>query len=314
MRVAYYRYEEPALIPRYSDLEAPNPAKMKRVAFALPTTKPFGGTTPGPMSLEAAIHPSPVSEGIVSLCASINKVTTEISCLGVLVDDFKRQHRISVTNTSFPADSVQTVSLKTLLAQPTKLRKKDRLVLGVKLASTLLQLHKTPWLEEMWGNQDILFLKQQEDSRDAILQKPFVSKPFTPPTCTLPPQQLTGSTSKTSPEVRNQSIFALGIVLIELWFGKPLEDLRIPADMGEQKELSQTTDFATARRLSEEVYEEAGDWYGHAVRRCIYCEFDQRHNSLDNDRLKEAVHWGVVSPLEENLSSFCGGELDELLA
>ena len=27
---------------------------------------------------------------------------------------------------------------------------------------------------------------------------------------------------------RNQSIFALGVLLIELWFGRPLEDLRIP--------------------------------------------------------------------------------------
>lgn len=68
-------------------------------------------------------------------------------CLGVLIDDLKRQHRISITDMPAGKDSMSTVSLKTLLAQ-TALEKKDRLILGVKLASTLLQLHKTPWLKE----------------------------------------------------------------------------------------------------------------------------------------------------------------------
>ena len=63
-----------------------------------------------------------------------------------------------------------------------------------------------------------------------------------------------------SPEVRNQSIFALGIILIELWFNRPIEALRTADDLDKDGEVNQITDFATARRLTEEIYREAGDW------------------------------------------------------
>ena len=53
--------------------------------------------------------------------------------------------------------------------------------------------------------------------------------------------------------------------------------------------------------------------YGDAVRRCINCEFDQRHNDLSLSSMKEAVHQGVLSPLLENLHAFCGGRTNELL-
>ncbi|MCJ1423360.1 hypothetical protein MMC29_001243 [Sticta canariensis] len=252
----------------------------------------------------------PVSEKIDCLCTAMQKVNGT-SCLGVLVDDLERQHRISITDTSVGRDPLQTVSLKALFAQ-TALEKKDRLILGIKLASTLLQLHRTPWLKETWGKSDILFMKECSGTQMVLVQKPFLSKPFIPPTCTLPRRPT--DESSPSPEVRNKSIFALGILLIELWFGQPLEDLRKPEDFGSHSQVNHVTDFATARRLSEIIYREAGDWYGDAVRRCIYCEFDQRHNSLDSQALKEAVHRGVVTPLEKNLTSFCGGKLEGLLA
>ena len=121
-------------------------------------------------------------------------------------------------------------------------------------------------------------------------------------------------------------------MLIELWYNRPIESLRSTEDFDKNGEVNQITDFATARRLTEEIYREAGDWYrfpcaspfrpadspisryGHAVRRCIYCEFDQRHNDLSLSSMREAVYQGVLSPLEENLRCFCGGAADELLA
>src|SRR5206468_2353278 len=135
----------------------------------------------------------------------------------------------------------QTVPLTSLLSP--MIGRKYRLSLAVKLASALLQLYKTPWLEEAWGKQDILFVQQQDDSINDVLQKPFVSKPFIPPTCTLRQTQPGSPATSLSREVRNQSIFRLGDLLIELWFGKPLEDLRIPTDMNDQNEANQITDF-----------------------------------------------------------------------
>jgi hypothetical protein len=95
-----------------------------------------------------------------------------------------------------------------------------------------------------------------------MYSRSLVSTPFTPPTCTLQQAQQRSPTTRISREVRNQSIFGLGVLLIELWFGKPLEDLRIPTDMNEQNEANQITDFATARRLLDGVYRDAGDRMG----------------------------------------------------
>ena len=65
------------------------------------------------------------------------------ACLGVLVDELQRQHRISVRDGSTWENGTQAISLRTLLDDAIKLEKRQRLALGVKLASSLLQLHQT---------------------------------------------------------------------------------------------------------------------------------------------------------------------------
>jgi hypothetical protein len=279
-----------------------------RVTFAVPPSDDSQVMIP---PKPASGHLSP-SEEIECLCTAIRKFASKESCLGVLTGESnpKRQHSISLTGEAFCLDSTRAVPLADLLTP--QLGRKHRLALAVKLASALLQLYKTPWLEEMWGKQDILFIQQQDDSCNDILQKPFVSKPFIPPTCKLQRSQEQGPATYPSREVRNQSTFKLGVLLIELWFGKPLEDLRIATDMDNQNEANQITDFATARRLLEDVYCEAGESYGNAVRRCIFCEFDQWPPSLDSRAMKDAVHRGVVMPLELYLKPFCDEKLDGL--
>ncbi|KAI9773016.1 MAG: hypothetical protein M1839_002246 [Geoglossum umbratile] len=253
----------------------------------------------------------PASERVECLCTAIRSNTDEKPCLGFLAAEpsSSQQHSINLTGATFCPDSTRIVSLATLLSP--QLERKHRLSLAVKLSSALLQLHLTPWLDEMWGKQDIFFVKQQDDSGDIILQKPFVSKPFTPPTCRKQQAQGKGPVS-CPPRVRNQSTFGLAVLLIELWFGKTLEDLRIPADTNGQNEPNQTTDFATAMRLLDDVYSCAGVAYGDAVRRCLFCEFDQWPPNLETRAMKEAVHRGVVMPLELYLRFFLGEQLDSL--
>ena len=194
-------------------------------------------------------------------------------------------------------------------------------------------MFRKPWLPDTWGNRDISFPRHEGDShRSIVVRTPLIAKHFSAPTCTAPSRQLTDSVGLPPPEIRNQSIFALGILLIELWYSRTIESLRIAEDLDKNGEVNQITDFAAARRLIDEIYSDAGDQYGsshylhqtllnarssrygHAVRRCIYCEFDQRHNDLSHSSMREAVYRGVLSPLEANLRSFCGDAADELLA
>ena len=281
-----------------------------QVTTSRPKNSPAGSTPR--VALEAEDYSSQMStprapsERIESLCRAMLG-PLNLPYLGIIVDDHKKQHRILVTKASHSTDTLRTVSLKSLLAQGLP-KKKDRLILGVKLTSSLLQLHNTPWLAESWGSPDVLFMTNDDDP---LLDKPWLSRHFPSPTCTILPRQSTGQ--PLCAEVRNQSMFALGVVLIELWFGKPLENLREMIDLGPHGEANAITDFATTRRLSEAIYSDAGEWYGDAVRRCIYCDFNQRYTSLDTETLKEAVHRGVVLPLESHLSLFCGGKASEIL-
>jgi hypothetical protein len=77
------------------------------------------------------------------------------------------------------------------------------------------------------------------------------------------------------PGIRNTTLFALGIVLLELCLGQTLESMT-----------------------------EAGNRYGDVARRCIYCEFDSRDTNLNNERFREAVYQGVVAPLEDIFNDF----------
>lgn len=95
----------------------------------------------------------------------------------------------------------------------------------------------------------------------------------------------------------------LGLLLIELWYGKSIEELQEPCDL----DCAGTPGVAwcTADRLVEnEIEFEAGKRYSDAVRRCIRCDFDRRDMSLDSEGFQQAVYDGVVALLERTLEQF----------
>lgn len=82
----------------------------------------------------------------------------------------------------------------------------------------------------------------------------------------------------------------------------------------ERAEAGDSADYIAARLIVDDVYIDAGDQYGDAVRRCINCEFDQQSHSLDTDGMKEAVFQGVILKLEGNLKSLYQRDFDQLVA
>jgi hypothetical protein len=166
----------------------------------------------------------------------------------------------------------------------TKLTRKERLQLALTLASSVLQLHKTQWLGERWGKNDILFLGGNV---------PYVSRTFL--ASSHPPPQDLATPVKSLPIVRNETIFALGVILIELCLGSALENMRSPEDLSDDGTSNSLTNYLTARRLVNEVYDEGGGRYGDAVRRCIHCEFDQRKASLDVEAFRQCFYQGCCT-------------------
>ena len=271
--------------------------------------QPASSTATAVKPPEKPFSPSKISEG---LCGVIASAQNQDSCLGILADECgaERQLCVSLKKNRFKSEDVRLVSLDSLLLNDYDFARKQSLILAVKLASSVLQLHATSWLGPCWEGHDIMFLDQQEGDTDSRIERPFITKRMV-----SMESQSSGELSEAAlpPGVRNHSLFSLGVVLIEIWFGQTMESLRKCSGVKETQQASTTKDLTTAIRLLDQIYRQAGDWYGDAVRRCLYCDFDQRNTSLEENNMKDSVYRGVIVPLRDHLKALCGGQLDDTI-
>lgn len=233
-----------------------------------------------PCASVAAIAKTQEQLEIPDLCKTLQALNVEqrTSCLGWLKDDWDRKHEFYARTLKDAAWSAK--SLRDAICQ-SMISREQRLELAVVLSWSVLQLYQTPW--HSLCPEDIHFLLP--DAYDEA----FVSRDLSwrhehsePP----------------SPFIRNETLTALGILLIELCLGRPIEDC------GKQSSILEK--FVLASRLLDQVYQEAGLRYESAVRRCLYCDFDHRKPDLNDAAFCEVFYAGVVQPLEEDLRNFRG--------
>ncbi|KAI4708103.1 hypothetical protein J4E89_007223 [Alternaria sp. Ai002NY15] len=252
-------------------------------------------------AVQAALEARPNMQPIEDLCAAISelqKPQREV-CFSLLASELAKQkygvHIYPTKQMPLDTETWSVSSLHTSL-NDTDFARRDRLKLAVTLASSVLQLHETPWLDQCWNKDSIFFVKRPGM---IMYDQPFVSRDFNHAT---PPAE-TGMPPSMKCIIRNQPLYALGVALIELWYNKPLQEL-----WKEQDGLFDTgvrqddlmTEWRTANRLVDDLYNEAGGMYGDAVRRCIRCDFDRRASSLDDIEFQRDVYHGVVSQLKKN--------------
>jgi hypothetical protein len=298
--------------------------RRKKVLFQVQQELPVRMET-DKLSVSEAID---TAKRIENLCSVIKNSVADCSdsCIGIIFDECNRPwHRIWAPTTLLSYSSLtEAVSLESLLA-PGCLEKKDRLELGVRLAFAVMQLHSTEWLSDCWGKQDIFFLQRAVRRRalcggfvlvgEPVIDKPFVRRTFgsSEELYLLHPNtvQSTAPATETATFVEyDRSLFSLGIILIELWFERGIEELRLPfqnQDGDTQGQRSDNTDYRTAQCRIGEIFTYAGDDYGLAVSRCI--NGLSRHidnvraipGSLESEDFKNDVHTNVVCLLERNL-------------
>jgi hypothetical protein len=255
-----------------------------------------------PQAVQAALEPHPNMQPIQDLCSAISalqKPERDV-CFSLLANEIaKRKYGVLLitptkqlpTNT----ESWSVSSLRTVLEDP-KFAQQERLKLAITLASSVLQLHETPWLEESWGKDSVFFLNRTGKTQ---YDQPFIlhhTKHTILSSTTTAPSQI-------SCVIRNQTLYALGVALIELYYRKPITELHQDVDGAQNTGnafLDLVTEFTTADRLAEALLTEAGARYSDAVRRCIRCDFDQRASSLEDVKFQKAVYQGVVAQLQEN--------------
>ncbi|TAQ87577.1 hypothetical protein B7494_g4086 [Chlorociboria aeruginascens] len=305
-------------LPQTASTPAHLPKSQSRKLFGKKqsSSKSYGSTQSQNQSRTVDTQPTvaiaePIPSPIEDLCKAITKLqqSQRDICLGFLVDEFTNyKHGIYPLVPSVDPSSWSVLSLRSILSEEgisSRLTRLDKLRLAVILASSVLQLHETPWLIDDWGKDDILFIQRKEG---LVYEHPFVSKHFS--NSTAEPVSHTGCNSAQGGyrPIRNKTLFALGVLLIELHFGKSLDKLRVPDDKGIEAvdTANSMSDWNTADRLVDSLYFEAGFRYGNAVRRCIRCDFDRQGTNLNDDGFREVVYRRVVVLLEEDLKDFMG--------
>ena len=261
---------------------------------------------PGPGSITMAVSPEEPAIGhdcgsISDICSALCVSHLSKKAIGYLVDeeDDKHKHYLFRTNTMI-SPKTRSMSLGDVLSgwhgslSPPLLRS-DRLQIAVTLASSVLQLDGTSWLESEWSSDDIFFHDNSNQPTQSSYSYPYLSWKHCINDVDTP-----GSFNTVSHEtyaVRSKVLFALGITLIELCFGKRIVDMCVPEDEGQNEAIY---------RLCGSVYSEMGSSYGDAVRRCLYQPFDVREISFDNEEVQQKVFDDIVTPLSDDLNIFLG--------
>ena len=189
--------------------------------------------------------------------------------------------------------SNDAVSLKEILqAEGTPLPWKFRMLLALRLASSLLQLLQTRWLERAWSKDVVYFLARPGAQAQVVLDRPFVQ-------CTFGGVQ-TASRS-IEPKV---ALLELGILLLEIWHKTTLE-----ARFGlEEAPAAYYDRMARAVEWLDDVDEPLPDLYDKAVAHCLRVNIsgDTRFLDWEDAKLWSVICGDIIAPLAKICKQWSG--------
>ncbi|KAI0475934.1 hypothetical protein GGR56DRAFT_443948 [Xylariaceae sp. FL0804] len=231
---------------------------------------------------------------IANLCQELSR--PDGSCCGYLAEEKCRYYVYTVTTST--TASVTPITLDRIIRgdiMPAPTRRK-RYALSLVLASSFLQLIETPWLQTSFNKQDVMFYGSAGDPNVFVLDEPHFNADLI--------KLMKGKGVEVGTTVA-ESLDRLGILLLELCFGRPLEEQRQrrswPA--GATYKERAAFDLLAARQWQCEVGEQAGPEYAEAVGWC-----------LGGNRSASLEHWRremlkrVVVPLQRTLDYLVAGD------
>ncbi|KAF7558495.1 hypothetical protein G7046_g5664 [Stylonectria norvegica] len=224
---------------------------------------------------------------ITSVCTSLEQA--QGPCCGYLADDDFRYYIYPTSRKT--TDKFQSVSLDQILRgevlpQPSRTQ---RYTLSLTVASSVLQLLDSPWLPRSLRKTDIVFLRDARDPKILRLDEPRVNRELVGQL----QQPALGPASQTP--TFSESLDFLGIILLELCFGRILEDhaYRKKWSAGQNDQERAVFDIMAARDWQCHVNEEAGFDYAEAVAWCL-----GGNRSTPPDRWRQDMLRKVIQPLQ----------------
>lgn len=277
-------------------LPTPNNTAKRGVRFSAP--KPVAKTPTTQPAHDAMTEIQDLCEHVLTLQTQDCNV-----CLGFLkgVPSTQRHGLYRPFLPLMELDSLTTMTLGEILItqdDEQRLSVAKRRKLAASLALGMIRLHDTPWLAQQWGHREIIFFRKESS---VLIEHPFVT------TTLHHPQAEKNHSSEyfaQCPAIFNETLFALGIILIELCLHKPFEALLSSTELNADGTKHAASVYLAALRLVGKVDEEASRKYADAIRQCIRCPFDQKGTGLGDGAFYGAVYDEVFAVLQDEANQF----------
>ncbi|KAK4183037.1 hypothetical protein QBC35DRAFT_545029 [Podospora australis] len=169
---------------------------------------------------------------------------------------------------------------------------RDRLGLAQTIAWSLLQLESTTWFSGHLTS-DRIFLAERNGV--VLFAQAFVLKE-------LPESSAPDVVSATTTSGKHSTLFALGVIRIELVLGRTISEHRLPeADtLGFTRHADRENMEERALKSLDQVNTAGGHNYASAVRRCLQCEYYHAGMQIDSQGFQREVSI-VVDKLEAGM-------------
>ena len=267
--------------------------------------------------------PRPPTPPISSLCELLQNCTTTAEYLGYFLHpNSSPARRIQIHNTAAKSSLQKMIPINSVLSpsnqqipSPLALSRKQRFGIAASAVWAVLFLCASPWLSEKLDQEEIQFLLDDcsanmecEPAGNTCVFHRFCRQAADP----VSPVSTSTTDQFQNGHIRNKTLFALGILLIELCLNRPFAELRRESQLysqtlsgvGTQRQTTTTIaaieDYAVAEKLIDKVYLEAGNLYGYAVQRCLRCEFPGRDvtKTFHFQQFRKNFFTGVVAPIQ----------------
>ncbi|KAJ4138433.1 hypothetical protein NW768_002265 [Fusarium equiseti] len=244
------------------------------------------------LSIEATTLDSQSYQPCLDLCSEA-KASIGPACLGSITDDSAGQTRTYqvYNSTLLPLEAQGSIVPLSDVLQNEDTRHlftyRHRLQLAVFIATSVLHLYKTPFMNDLPTARNIILFQ-----RHGVVD---YSRAFLKPELSCPAEYSSGVAIPTP------KLLPIGILLIELIKGRSLESLRTPNEILGGN-LSALSDFITAQRLADEICQTSSN-YGSAVRRCLDVGFKAQACAVEDENFQHNFYSGIVALLEEDLNS-----------
>lgn len=230
-----------------------------------------------------------LAQPITNLCWSLECSNGQLC--GFIAEEDYRYYVYQEPATLGRSRSPSSITLEGLLRKdglPCPSRR-QRYALAFILSSSFLQLLESPWLSATWRKSDVVFFEDPAQPGAFKLDEPHLDN------CLLRRSEPSPPTETSRRMQLSSSLEILGVVLLELCFGKLLEEqpCRLKYSNTMDNTIERALDIQAAREWHGDIEEEAGYDYSVAVGWCLGGIL-----STPPDRWRETMLSKVVQSLE----------------